>query len=149
MILNSFPYLLWLRLSTKRLRALSRPSGTSFNTLWLRSRVVRSSKWKSWAGMPELFTLLCRMLSVRNDDSSVNSPNSFSSPLWVKERCSCYNIITDYLPLPYKTDVVRPIQNSLNLQGHVHPLVSKNFSVYKVFQYFKRAEIWMYWTRSS
>lgn len=86
--INTIAYLLWLRLRTRRFLAFSKPSGTSFKMLWLRSKVVRSSRSNSWTGMPELFTRLWRMLRVLKEESSVNSPNSFCSPLCVRDKCS-------------------------------------------------------------
>lgn len=84
-----YTYTLWLKFKTSKDLAFSNPSGTSFSLLWDRSNVVNSSKRKSSAGIPELFTLLCLTLRDRRHFSSVSSPNNFSRLFFFRERFSC------------------------------------------------------------
>lgn len=86
---QSYTYILWLKFKTSKDLAFSNPSGTSFSLLWDRSNVVSSSKRKSSAGIPELFTLLCLTLRDRRHFSSVSSPNNFSRLFFFSERFSC------------------------------------------------------------
>ena len=85
---TTITYWLWLRLSTRRDLACSKPSGTSLRLLWLRSSVVNSSKQNSSAGIPELFTRLWRIFSVLKQPSSVSSPYKRSRPFRTSDRCS-------------------------------------------------------------
>lgn len=82
-------YVLWLRLSTSRDFALSKPSGTSLSRLWDRSSVVSSSRRNRSAGSPELFTLLWRMFSDLRQCSSVISPYNFSRLFLFSDKFSC------------------------------------------------------------
>lgn len=82
----------WLRLKLRfsKDRALSKPSGTCFKLLQLKSNVVNSSRWNNSAGIPLDLTLLRLTFNVRRQPSSVNSPYKRSTLLLTNERCSCW-----------------------------------------------------------
>lgn len=112
-----FTYLLWLKFRTSKDLDRSSPSGTSFRLLWLKSKVVNSSKLNNSEGIPEFLTLLCRKFKVRKQANSVNSPNSRSSLFFVNDRCS------NFIKLPISFGIsVKFVLSSFN---HWTPVISR------------------------